>query len=355
MKAKIAFLYGPEDLRIEEVELPSLKPNQILIKLKACGICGSDVECFEGESAEGRYDIAPYTPGHEWAGQAVEVGSAVTSVKPGNKVVGDCVLPCFNCANCKDGKMPSACLNMREVGFKPDSPGGMGQYMILEEAYTHVIPDDWHYELGAWVETFNVGYWGVWGNNTHPDASDVCAIIGGGPIGLTAAMTCKEADATVIVLDPMESRRQNALKYGADYVIDSSKPDYLEEISKLTNGRMADVVIECSGNDKGIASLFDIAGHSARVGVIGHSIGRKVPVEIGKTIWKTLQISGSGGTKNWFPRTIRFMSKIKDKYDFAALNTHHYDFQDIDKAFDMACNHKDIARKVMLTFDSTDK
>lgn len=351
MKCKQAFLYGPKDLRVEEVELPALKPDQILIKLKACGICGSDVECFEGESAEGRYDIAPYTPGHEWAGEAVEVGSSVTSVKPGNRVVGDCVLPCFKCANCKDGKMPSACLDMREVGFMPNSPGGMGEYMILEECYTHVIPDDWDYELGAWVETFNVGYWGVWGNKCDPDASDVCAIIGAGPIGLSAAMTCKESGATVIAFDPIPARREEILKFGADYAIDPSKPDYLDELAKLTNGRLADVVIECSGNDKGIASLFDIAGHSARVGVVGHSIGRKVPVEIGKTIWKTLTIRGSGGTDKWFPRTIRFMSKIKDKYDWASLNTHHYNFKDIHDAFDMACHHKDIARKVMLTFD----
>jgi L-iditol 2-dehydrogenase len=118
----------------------------------------------------------------------------------------------------------------------------------------------------------------------------------------------------------------------------------------LTNGRGPSVVIECSGNDIGIASLFDIAGHSARVGVVGHSIGRKVPVEIGKTIWKTLRLSGSGGTNKWFPKTIRFMSRIKDKYDFAALNSHHYDFFDLDKAMDLACHHKDIARKVMLTF-----
>ena len=149
MKVKMAFMHGPNDLRIEEVKLPPLGPYDILIKLKACGICGSDVECLEGLSAEGRYDIAPYTPGHEWAGQAIEVGSAVTSIKPGNKVVGDCVLACFNCANCKEGKMPSACLNMREVGFRPDSPGGMGEYLILEECYTHVIPDDWDYEMGA--------------------------------------------------------------------------------------------------------------------------------------------------------------------------------------------------------------
>ena len=66
MKSKTAFLYKPHDLRIEEVELAPLKPNQVLIKVGACGICGSDVECYEGKSAEGRYDIAPYTPGHEW-------------------------------------------------------------------------------------------------------------------------------------------------------------------------------------------------------------------------------------------------------------------------------------------------
>lgn len=98
------------------------------------------------------------------------------------------------------------------------------------------------------------------------------------------------------------------------------EPGALEaELKRLTNGRGPSVVIECSGNDIGIASLFDIAGHSARIGVVGHSIGRKVPVEIGKTIWKTLHIAGSGGTTNWFPRTIRFLSRIKDRYDFKML------------------------------------
>ena len=284
-KCKAAFMHGPGDLRFEDLELPPLQPNQVLIKLKACGICGSDVECYEGKSAEGRYDIAPYVPGHEWAGQVAEIGSAVTSLKVGNKVVGDCVLPCNNCANCKDGKMPSACLNMRELGFRPDSPGGWGEYMILEEQYTHVIPDNWDYELGAWVETFNVGYWGVWGNGCSPDASDDVAIIGAGPIGICAAMVCAASGANVIAIDPLEKRRENILAYGANYIVDPTACNVEEKLKELTHGRGPSVVIECSGNDIGIASLFDIAGHSARVGLIGHSIGRKVPVEIGKTIW----------------------------------------------------------------------
>ena len=350
MKCKQAFMYGPGDLRIEEVELPPLGQNQVLIKLLACGICQSDVECFEGKSPEGRYDLGPYTPGHEWVGRVAEIGGSVTSSKVGDKVVGDCVLPCHQCANCKDGKMSSACLNMREVGFRPDSPGGFGEYMILEEAYIHVIPEDWSNEIGIFVENFNVGYWGVWGNGCDPDASDDCVIIGAGPVGWSAAMVCATSCATVIVVDPVESRRENAKKYGATYTVDPTVSNVEEQIKALTNGRGASVVIECSGNDAGIASVFDIAGHSARVGLVGHSIGRKVSVEIGKTIWKTLNLRGSGGTTNWFPRTIRFMSKIKDTYDFKALVSHYYKFEDLAEAMEMAQN-KAIARKVMLTFE----
>lgn len=351
MKAKIAFLHGPHDLRIEEVELPKLKSDQVLIKIKAVGICGSDVECIEGESAEGRYDIAPYTPGHEWAGEVVEIGSDVTSIKVGNKVTGDCVMACGKCINCKNGLMPSACLNMRELGFRPDSPGAMGEYMILEEEYTHPFPDDWDYTLGAWVETFSVGYWGIWGNGGYCDASDDVVVIGAGPIGLSATMSAKASNARVILVDPLASRRETALKYGADDVVDPTVGDVGEQIRKLTNGHGATVVVECSGNDKGIASVFDIAGHSCRVGFVGHSIGRKVSAELGKVIWSNLRIVGSGGTKNFLPRTIKFLSKIKDDYDFAALNTHFFTFDKIHDAFDVAIHDKANARKVMITFD----
>lgn len=350
MKAKIAFLHGPKDLRIEEVQLLALQPNQVLIKTGACGICGSDVECFEGASAEGRYDIAPYTPGHEWAGQIVEVGSAVKGLKLGMKVTGDCVMACGKCANCKDGLMPSACLEMRELGFRPDSPGAMGEYLILEEEYTHRIPDDWSYEMGAWVETFSVGYWGIWGNGGYIDASDDVVIIGAGPIGISAAITAKASNAKVIVVEPLKSRRDTILNYGADIVIDPTACNIEEAINEATEGRGATVVVECSGNDKGIASAFDIAGHSCRIGLVGHSIGRKVPAELGKIIWKNINVFGSGGTKNFLPRTIKFLSRIKDAYDFEALNTHYFKFEDLHQAFDVACHDKENARKVMLTF-----
>jgi threonine dehydrogenase-like Zn-dependent dehydrogenase len=134
-------------------------------------------------------------------------------------------------------------------------------------------------------------------------------------------------------------------------VIDPTAVDLVKEVERITDGRMGTVVVEASGNNNAIASLFDVAGHSARVRLIGHSIGRKVPVEIGKTIWRTLSISGSGGTKNFAQRTIRFMSALKEKgVDFGTLNTHYYPFGEIHEAFDVACKLKADAFKVMLTF-----
>jgi threonine dehydrogenase-like Zn-dependent dehydrogenase len=350
MKARIALLHKPKDLRVTEVELPKLKPDQILVKVKACGICGSDVECFEGRSAEGRYDIAPYTPGHEWAGEVVEVGGAVSSFQPGHKVTADCVMQCFVCRNCKDGLMPSACLNMREGGFRPDSPGGMGEYLIIEQPYLHRFPDSWSFEEGAWVETFSIGYFGLWGNGGYVDASDNVVIMGAGPVGLTALMVAKTAGARTIMIEPLKNRRDTALKFGADEVVDPSTGNLKDRLAKLTGGQGVSIVVEASGNDKAIASIFDVAGNSARVRLIGHSVGHQVPAEIGLTIWKTLAITGSGGTRNFGQRTIRFMDRIRGTFDVTKLITHRFPFYKIHEAFKVASEQKQTALKVMLTF-----
>ena len=298
MKNRSAFLYKPYDLRVEERDIGGIRDDQVLIKMKACGICGSDVECYEGKSKEGRYDIAPYAPGHEWAGQAVEVGSQVINIAKGNKVTGDCVLPCGKCINCKNGLMPSACLNMREVGFRPDSPGGMAEYMVLEGQYIHPFPDEWSFDEGALIENFSVGYFGIWGNGGFVDPRDRVIIMGGGPIGLSALAVAKAAHAYVIIVEPLPARQKLAIEYGADTVINPDDPDYVKQILDLTHGG-GNLIVEASGNDKAIASVFDIAGHSARVRLIGHSVGRKIPIEIGKTIWKTLNIARSWRDKRF--------------------------------------------------------
>lgn len=351
MKGEVAYLHGPKDLRLKDEEFGNIESNEILIQTKACGICGSDVECFLGESDEGRYDIAPYTPGHEWAGKVVEVGEDVGTIQKGDKVTGDCVLNCGVCKNCKDGLMPSACLNMRETGFRPDSPGAMGKYLVMQEQFVHKIPDEWSYEEGALVEPVSVGYFGIWGNEGYVDASDTVVILGAGMIGLSSLIVAKASNSKVIMVEPLKNRREKAANYGADVVLDPKSENLEEVVFNLTDDRGANLVVEASGNDEAIQSIFDIAGHSARVRLIGHSVGRKIPIEIGLTIWKTLDITGSGGTKKFMPRTIRFMDRIKDEVNFEGLISHRYEFEEIQDAFNFAVNETDKAIKVMLNFD----
>jgi threonine dehydrogenase-like Zn-dependent dehydrogenase len=149
------------------------------------------------------------------------------------------------------------------------------------------------------------------------------------------------------MVEPIPMRKKLAERYGADVVVDPTEPVYVEKIHDLTHGG-GNLVVEASGNDKAIASVFDIAGHSARVRLIGHSVGRKVPVEIGKTIWETLNITGAGGTKNCMPSAIKFMDRIRGMHNFSNLVTHKFKFADIHAAFKVACEDKANAVKVML-------
>lgn len=349
---RIAYLHGPRDLRIVHERVPIPRPDQILVRVRAAGICGSDIECFEGTSGEGRYDLGPYTPGHEWSGEVVTTGTDVKSFAMGDKVTSDCVLQCFRCDNCKRGLMPAACVNLREVGFRPDSPGAWADYLTLEENYAHKLPSAWTFEEGALVEPFSVAYYGVWGPGGWVDASDDVVIFGAGPIGLCAVAVCKTAGAKVIVVEPMAARRDLAIRLGADVTIDPAAGEvFLEEIARNAEAhRGPSLVIEASGNDQAIAAVFEIAGYQPRVRLIGHSIGRKVPIEIGRALWRGMAIYGQGGISSFTPRTIAFMERIRTRTDLMSIITHRLPFEDLREALDLATKQKNEAGKVMLWF-----
>lgn len=352
MKSLDAFMYGPKDLRLEEVEVAELKSTQILVKLHACGICGSDVECYLGHSKEGRYDLGPYTPGHEWAGEVVAIGSDVISLKVGDHVTGECANSCNRCDICKEGINNSYCTNWNEVGFMPSAPGGMGEYLIGEEQFCYKLPDNMTYVEGALVEPCSVAYYSLYGRDGFVARTDDCVIFGAGAIGLFAATICKAAGAKVIVVEPIEFRRKMAEDIiGVDLTIDPMNEDVVEKVFANTDGKGASLIVECTGTDFGVSTTVDIAKPHARIRFIGHSIGRRIPIEIGKAIWKGLNLQGSAGQPWFFTKTIKFMSRVKNEIDFTKFITAYYKLEDIQEAFDMAIEHKDRAVKVMLTMN----
>ena len=352
-KFKALFMEGPNKLKLKEIKLPEkIEKGKVLVKVKVAGICGSDVECYLGHSKEGRYDIGPYIPGHEWSGEVVEVGEDVKVIKKDDKVVSDVCYPCGVCDNCKDGLNPCYCPNMRETGFMPNAPGGMGEFLIMEECMLHTLPKEMSFEEGALVEPFSVAYHGIWGDGGYVDASDYVVVFGAGPIGLFASVVAKVAGAKVITVDPVAFRRTIAKeKIGVDSVIDPKAQDVKQAVLDLTEGRGANLVVECSGNDAAIAATVEVARHGGRIHFIGHSIGRKVPIEIGLSIWKGLRLAGECAAPRFFPRTIRFMARAKQRINYTQIVKHKFPLEKFQNAFDLAVKKKDEAVKILLMIE----
>ena len=352
MRSLSAYLHGPMDLRLDTAELPKPGPTQIVAKVHACGICGSDIACYLGRSHEGRYDLGPYVPGHEWCGEVVEVGSAVTTLKPGDKVVAESVIACNHCQPCKEGMNNSYCQNWLHCGFEPDGYGAMAEYILGEEQFTYRVPDSMSYEEGALVECCSIPYYSIWGRGGYVSMADDVAVFGAGPIGMFAAAICRAAGARVTLIDPVTHRLELAREIiGVQAGIDPIHQNVKEEIVRLTAGRGASLVLECSGSESGIAAAIDVAAIEGRVRFIGHSGNRMVGAKFEDTILKGLTLRGSAGSPHFFPETIRFMSRVGERIDVTKFITHRFPLQQVQEAFRTAAEDRERAIKVLLQMD----
>jgi L-iditol 2-dehydrogenase len=267
----------PRSASVQELEVPSVAADEVLVRSRNVGICHSDFELYEG-----RYIIPvsyPIVPGHEWSGEVAEVGSAVTSLRPGDRVVGECVV------------------NNGADHFGFSIGGADAEYFVAKASWLHRIPDELSFAHGAFVEPFSVAYRATVAAGGI-DASDSVAVIGGGPIGLLCTLAAATMGGAVTLIEPQQHRRALGLEIGAQEALDPGDVD----------GRQFDVVIEAAGAPAAMASAFPIAAHSARVVFVGIDIGGSAPVEIGLIQSKALQVRGIIGSAGLWPRTIRFMA-----------------------------------------------
>ncbi|HEY8409398.1 MAG TPA: alcohol dehydrogenase catalytic domain-containing protein [Gaiellaceae bacterium] len=267
----------PRRAVIQDLEMPQIAADEVLVRSRNVGICHSDFELYEG-----RYIIPvsyPIVPGHEWSGEVAEVGAAVTNLRQGDRVVGECVV------------------NNGDDHFGFSIGGADAEYFVAKASWLHRIPEELSFAHGAFVEPFSVAY-----NATVAaggiDASDSVAVIGGGPIGLLCTLAAATMGGTVTLIEPQAHRRALGLDIGAREALEPGDAD----------GRRFDVVIEAAGVPAAMASAFPIAAHGARIVFVGIDIGGSAPVEIGLVQSKALQVRGIIGSAGMWPRTIRFMA-----------------------------------------------
>jgi L-iditol 2-dehydrogenase len=285
------------DARVEDLPVPEIGPDEVLVAARSVGVCHSDIDLLEG-----RYIIPfsyPIIPGHEWSGEVVRVGADVEGFAPGDPVVGECVI------------------GLDHFGFSIS--GAAAEYFVAKDSWLHKLPEGVSYTNGALVEPFSVAYYALM-RVGNVNASDVLVVLGAGPIGLAVTAAASALGAVTVVVEPAEHRREAALSLGAARV---TSPEEIDDVlQELTGGRGADVVVEATGRPEVMARALELAAFQGRVSYIGIDVGREAPAKLGLIQSKELQITGSIGSPGVWPQTLRFLAN--SKIDLTPLVTERF-------------------------------
>jgi len=276
MKAQV--FYEAEKMKLEDVPVPSVGPDEILVKVKACGICGSDVAYYFGSSSlETPTGKGPLILGHELSGEVAEVGDIPKRIglfAPGDRVTVDPVQYCNACRICKKGYV-NLCEKKKVIGVSTN--GGFAEYCISNYTGLHKIPAGVSFEQAAMTEPLSCAVHAIQRLGVHP--GDTCVVLGPGTIGLMMVQLIKSSGAGKLILAGTKGddyRLKLGLEVGADFAFntgDSSSPYYVADlkakISELTDGQFADAVVTPTGAVEAMESAFAISGRRARIVFFG--------------------------------------------------------------------------------------
>ncbi len=323
---KAAVYNGRHNLTVSQVDDVFPEDNQVRVDVKFCGICGTDHHIYEGEDGAMAV-VPPLIPGHEFSGIVSQVGKNVESVKVGDKVAVDPNDMCGKCYFCRNAQA-HFCTN--PIGYGTTQPGGFAEHVVVNEKQVYKIPDNLSFETAALTETVSCCLHGI--ELCDIKAGQTVLIIGAGSIGIIMLQLAKMSGAgKIIVSEIVSERRELALRYGADIVIDPTTEDI--EAVLCDNTSNVDCVIECAGNINTIEQAIKYAGMGAVVMMFG-----LVPAEATTSIkpyeifHKELKLTSSFINPYTFNRAIEVLSTGKVKTD--DIITDIIPLDEINKAFE---------------------
>ena len=304
---KAVVIHGPNDLRIEEVPKPVPGPGEVVCKVAAAGICATDIEIYHGDMPYfemGMLDY-PWTPGHEWSGIVDTVGEGVTDLKPGDRVAGECSIPCNRCGPCLEGNY-HLCLNRTEVGITGRFPGAFAEYVRMPAAQTVRLPDTVSLREAAMTEPAGVTVHGLEHLRIRPGEKVV--VMGDGTIGLLAAQVAMASGATPVVLvGDVEERMDIARRVGVQHIVGRHAPDVKAEIFAALDGTKTDYLVEATGNP----TVLDFASGLIKMGgkclVISFYPVNELTFNFNNFVANEIHILTTISAVNTFPRVHRLM------------------------------------------------
>jgi len=331
----------PGEISVLERPMPA-EPDkdEVIVRVKAAGICGSDLHIYHGRSAFATY---PRVIGHEIAGEIYKAGSMVKDFKPGDKVAVDPVISCGECYACRIGQH-NVCSSVKVLGVHVD--GGYSKYIKVNAGNVHRIPDYLSWEEAAVIEPFSIAAEAV--DRGRLCAGDSVLICGAGPIGLVILQAVKRVGAKAMIIDIIDSRLERAKEMGADQVVNTGKTDLEKVVMDFTNSEGVNLIFEATGS----ISLFELCvsrlvSQAGRIVVLGfpEEPAKIAPIDIMK---RELDIVGSRLNRNKFPEVIRWLEA--KEIEPSAIISHVFPMERVKEAFRLYDEEPEKVCKIILTF-----
>jgi len=334
-------IISPKNMEISELPMPEIKKDdEVLIRVKTGGLCGSDIHIYHGHNKSATY---PRIIGHEFAGEVVSIGKEVKDLAAGDHVVGDPVISCDNCYPCTVSRH-NVCINLKALGVHTD--GAFREYIVLPQENVHKIPNDISWEDAALIEPFTISAQVVWRGGVTE--KDTVFIMGAGPIGLCILQAVKRIGARCFISDLIDQRLEMAKNFGADMVINADKQDVNQAVLDATGGAGVPVVIDSVCIPQSFENAVKLATPAGRIVLLGFS---STPSQIAQfdIVSKELDVRGTRLNNYKFPEVVEWFRK--KEVDPKSLITHVFHFTDIKKAMEQAEKRPHETCKIILKFD----
>jgi L-iditol 2-dehydrogenase len=348
-KMKALVLPAAGAFEIQEVAVPKPGPFEVLCRIGAVAICGSDPEIIHGGQAGYWPPYYPFVPGHEWAGEIVALGENVQGLNIGDRVAGEAWKGCGHCTPCRAGRY-NLCRNygcaetgMRHYGFR--NQGAYAQYNAYSVKSIHPMPAHVSFREGALVDTAGVSLHGI--ELTGLTAGGTVAVIGPGPIGLTAMRLAKVMGASRVIAVGRRGRLEAAGRLGADELVDIEKQDPVEAVRALTGNYGADEVFEASGAEGTLAQAIGMVKPGGRIGLLGvpnEKVREKIPFKY--VCRNEIVIIGVKANPNVGGKIVSLIAS--GKLNVKDLITHTFPLDRFAEALDIFENRRNGAVKVVI-------
>jgi len=326
---KAAVFHGAnQPLKIEEVEKPRIKANEILLKIAACGVCHTDLHYID--HGVPTFKQPPMILGHECSGIVEEIGVEVQNIKVGDKALLPAVLSCGDCFFCRTGR-ENICQNMIMLGNNVD--GAYAEYIAAPAKDAFHLPDELPLEEASIIaDAISTPYHAV-KNRANVRPGDKVVVFGCGGVGINVVQLAAAAGALVIAVDLLDSKLEWAKKLGAIYTLNPNKVEKLsKEVRRLTGGG-ADIAFEAIGKPKIMEQAFSALRKGGRLVIVGYS-AENISLNAGRIMYYEMEVVGSLGC-----RPVDYLPLIEmartGKIKVAELVTHKFPLEKINEAFDL--------------------